>query len=122
MTEDAPAPPAEDAANPAEWVGRRVAVLTQVAGGSRTLTAREEGVVLSFEQRKTGSWFAHSKDDKLWLDRLTLRKDDGEVYIANLDALSRIELLTPEDDAEEAPDATETRATGDTNDKAEGAA
>ncbi|MEM7680868.1 MAG: hypothetical protein AAF288_02835 [Planctomycetota bacterium] len=95
--------PADLPSDPGQWIGQRVAVVTQVVGGSRTLTQREEGVVVSFEQRKTGSWYAHSKDDKLWLDRLTLRKDDGEVYMANLDALARIEWLNapPEASAEQ---------------------
>jgi hypothetical protein len=53
------------------------------------------GVVESWEDRPTGSWYAHGKDDKLWLQRLTLRKIDGEItsvvvddktYIARLEA------------------------------------
>jgi len=34
---------------------------------------------LEYSQQQTGSWFAHSKDDKLWLDRLLIRKADGEL-------------------------------------------
>ena len=77
-----------------EWqVGQRVRVTKQVARQQRVFTAAAEGVIEKHEQRKTGSWFAHSKDDKLWLDRLVIRKDDGELYIANLDSQTRVEVL-----------------------------
>lgn len=52
-----------------------------------------EGEVVKFEQAKTGSWYAHSKDKKLWLDRLTLRKGDGEMVVVNLDQYSRVDML-----------------------------
>ena len=52
-----------------------------------------EGEVVQYRQAKTGSWFAHSKDDRLWLDRLELRMDDGERTILNLDQYSRIEAV-----------------------------
>ena len=32
-----------------------------------------EGVITRYQQSKTGSWFAHARDDQLWLDRLELR-------------------------------------------------
>lgn len=72
--------------------GVRVRVIQQIAGRNRALTTEVEGTVLRYEQRQTGSWFAHAKDDKLWLDRLVLRKDDGELITLNLDASSRVEL------------------------------
>ncbi len=34
-----------------------------------------------------------AKDDKLWLDRLVLRKDDGEVVVCNLDSYTRVEMI-----------------------------
>ncbi len=52
-----------------------------------------EGVVLRVGQQKTGSWFAHSKDKKLWIDRVELRKDDGELAYVNLDQYSRVDVL-----------------------------
>lgn len=52
-----------------------------------------EGEVVAFDQAKTGSWYAHSKDKKLWLDRLTLRKPDGEIVVVNLDQFSRVDFL-----------------------------
>jgi hypothetical protein len=73
--------------------GVRVKVTQQIAGRDYTWTSEVRGTVLEFEQKQTGSWFAHSKDDKLWLDRLRLRKDDGELTTLNLDASSHIEVL-----------------------------
>lgn len=46
---------------------------------------------MSYDQQPTGSWYAHSKGDKLWLDRLKLRKEDGEIISLILDAFSHID-------------------------------
>jgi hypothetical protein len=53
-----------------------------------------EGEVLSHAMEPTGSWYAHGKADKLWLPRLRIRKDDGELTTLNLDNNSRITLLS----------------------------
>ncbi len=74
-------------------VGQRVVVIQQIPQGDSPLTIRTQGIVEKLEQRKTGSWYAHAKDDKLWLDRLVLRKDDGEIVVFNLDHYSRVEAL-----------------------------
>jgi len=50
-----------------------------------------EGVITRFQQAKTGSWFAHARDDQLWLDRLELRLDDGELVVLILDQYTVIE-------------------------------
>lgn len=71
--------------------GKRVRVTQQVPFGRKTNTISVEGVVMRFGQQKTGSWFAHSKDDKLWLDRLEIKKDDGELVVCNLDQYSVVE-------------------------------
>ena len=73
--------------------GQRVRVTQQIPQGTSTWTTALEGEVVSYRQSKTGSWFAHSKDDRLWLDRLELRRDDGEVVVCNLDRFSRVDLL-----------------------------
>ncbi len=74
--------------------GQRVRVTQQVPRLSGGGSISVEGQIVRFGQQKTGSWFAHSRDDRLWLDRLELRKDDGEVVIVNLDQYSNVELLT----------------------------
>ena len=73
--------------------GTRVRVTQQIPFGQVTRTTQVEGEVLRAGQQKTGSWFAHAKDKKLWLDRLELRKPDGEIIVINLDQYSRVEAL-----------------------------
>jgi len=75
--------------------GARVKVTQQIAGRDYTWTSDVLGIVVSYEQKQTGSWFAHSRDDKLWLDRLTLRKEDGELTTLVLDEYSHINIEAP---------------------------
>jgi hypothetical protein len=78
--------------------GTRVKVTQQIAhrDPSRVLVREVEGMIEKYSQRQTGSWFAHSRDDKLWLDRLQLRKANGELTTLNLDDYSHIEILQPQ--------------------------
>jgi hypothetical protein len=71
--------------------GTRVRVTQQIPAVRRTASTTVEGTVVRYRQSKTGSWFAHGLHDKLWLDRLELRKDDGEVVVLNLDQYSVVE-------------------------------
>ena len=73
--------------------GSKVKVTQQIAARDRAWTTEVTGTVVRYEQAKTGSWFAHSKDDRLWLDRLTLKKADGEISVLTLDQYSRVEFL-----------------------------
>jgi len=75
--------------------GVKVKVTQQIAARDYAWSTPVSGTVVGFEQKPTGSWFAHSKDDRLWLDRLVLRKEDGEITTLNLDKFSRIEIETP---------------------------
>ncbi len=75
------------------------AVVQQMPHRDQTWTNTLEGVITRLQQSKTGSWFAHSKDDHLWLDRMELRLDDGELVILNLDQYTVIEPV----DAARAP-------------------
>ena len=74
--------------------GTRVRVTNSIEFGTR---ARErvsvEGMVVRFAEQKTGSWFAHGRDGKVWIDRLELRKHDGELVKVNLDRNSEVEVL-----------------------------
>ena len=72
--------------------GVRVKVTQQIPARDYTWTTGVSGTVVGYEQKQTGSWFAHSKNDKLWLDRLTLRKSDGEITTLNLDDYTHIEI------------------------------
>ena len=75
--------------------GVKVKITQQIAARDHSLSTVVRGTVTSFGQKQTGSWYAHSKNDKLWLDRLTLRKDDGEISTLNLDEYSVVEFETP---------------------------
>jgi len=74
-------------------IGSRVRVLQQVMLSNAGKVTCVEGVVMRVGQQKTGSWFAHGRDKKLWLDRVELRKDDGELVVVNLDQYSRVEVV-----------------------------
>jgi len=73
--------------------GMRIRVTQQVMRGANSSTVSVEGEVLRVGQQKTGSWFAHAKDKKLWLDRVELRRDDGELVTVNLDQYSVVEAI-----------------------------
>ena len=73
--------------------GANVRVTQQIAARDHTWTTDVRGIVVDFSQRPTGSWYAHSKNDHLWLDRLTLRKPDGELITLNLDEYSQVEVI-----------------------------
>jgi hypothetical protein len=74
--------------------GQRLRISQQVPRQNGPLRTVIEGTLVRIGQQKTGSWFAHSKDKKLWLDRLELRKDDGELVVLNLDHYTSIEILS----------------------------
>lgn len=74
--------------------GARVRVVQQMPQRGQTFTATIEGTVLRQERQTSGSWFARNKQDRVWLDRLVVRKDDGEISILNLDEYSRVEVLS----------------------------
>ncbi len=75
--------------------GTRVRVTQQLPHRNHPWTNTIEGIITRYQQAKTGSWFAHAKNDQLWLDRLELRLDDGELVILNLDQYTVIEQLLP---------------------------
>jgi hypothetical protein len=73
--------------------GVNVKVTQQIGARDRAMATEVFGTVVTFEQRKTGSWFAHADEDRLWLDRLVLRKADGELTTLVLDQASRIDFV-----------------------------
>ncbi len=74
--------------------GARVRVTQQIAARNNAWSTPVEGAVVSYEQKQTGSWYAHSRGGRLWLDRLVLRKPSGEVSTLNLDEFSQVEVLS----------------------------
>ncbi len=73
--------------------GTRVRVTQQLPQTHTVWSTAVEGVVVRYRQAQTGSWFAHAKGDRLWLDRLELKKDDGELVALNLDRYSVIDAV-----------------------------
>lgn len=71
--------------------GQRVRIRQMIDRRDRDWQAEIVGTIEKVEMQKTGSWYAHSKDDKLWLQRILLRKDDGELSMLNIDEHTRIE-------------------------------
>jgi len=83
------APKPADAFSP----GDLVEITQQIPQRDDVWTTKIRGTVVQYEQVKTGSWFAHARHDKLWLDRLTVRTDDGEILELNLDTYTHAEVL-----------------------------
>jgi hypothetical protein len=75
--------------------GARVKIVQQIAARNYSWSSEIRGTVVEYSQEQTGSWYAHSKDDKLWLDRLTLQKADGEITTLNLDEFSVVQIESP---------------------------
>src|SRR4051812_30471549 len=85
--------------------GARVVVTQQIAHRmrERAYSDKVSGTVVGFEQKPTGSWFAHSKGEKLWLDRLKIRQENGELTTLVLDEYSVVEVADAPAVAEVAP-------------------
>ncbi len=66
-------------------VGTPVCITTKTWRRDRATEARTCGTVEAWEELPTGSWYAHGKDDRLWLRRLKLRKVDGEISLLVVD-------------------------------------
>ena len=73
--------------------GTRLRVSQQMPLRDESWTTTVEGVVVRHEQVRTHSSYAHSRDFRHWLDRLELKKDDGELVLLNLDQFSKIEEI-----------------------------
>ena len=73
--------------------GQRVRIYQEIDRREGNWQHEVMGTVVSAEAEKTGSWHAAGKDDKLWLNRIRLRKDDGELTTVVVDQHSRVEVL-----------------------------
>lgn len=82
------------AAFPKLSAGDRIRVSERVVGYDQTWLTHVEGEVVSCEPETTGSWFAQAKHNKLWLLRIRLRKDDGEITALNVDQNTEIQILS----------------------------
>ncbi len=73
--------------------GLRVRVVQKLRVQDTVWCAEVQGVVVAYRHESTGSWYAHGKDGKYWLNRLRLRKDDGELTALVLDDSSVVSRL-----------------------------
>ena len=73
--------------------GQRVRIIQEVDRREGNWRSEVVGVIQSIGQEKTGSWHAHGKNGRLWLLRVRLRKDDGELTTITADSLTKVELL-----------------------------
>ena len=83
-----------DTTGQAYGVGSMVRVSKQLVLGDGPSEFVIQGEVLRVGQQKTGSWYAHAQDKKLWLDRVEIKKADGEIVVVNLDDGARVELVS----------------------------
>lgn len=74
--------------------GQRIRVLQQIDRREGNWSVAVEGTVQRVEAEKTGSWFAHGKDDRLWLYRIRLEKPSGEMTTVSVDQHTRLEVLS----------------------------
>jgi len=77
---------------------QRVRILQTVHAREGDWQTEIEGEVVRIASKPTGSWFAHGKNDKLWLCRLTIRKNDGELAELVLDRDSMVTILNDSPD------------------------
>lgn len=75
--------------------GTPVCITATTQRRGRPIEARVIGVIESWDQLPTGSWFVHGRDDKLWLDRVRLRKVDSEITLLVIDDATSIARLEP---------------------------
>jgi hypothetical protein len=82
--------------------GTQVCVRQRIEHRDRPIEAEVSGVVESWEDLPTGSWYAHGKRagaervyGRLWLNRLTLRKPDGEITTLVINSASEVVKIEP---------------------------
>ena len=71
-----------------------VKITQQIPRRLDTYTTSITGKVVRHERQSSGSWYARNKRNKVWLDRLVVQKDDGEISILNLDEYTVVEILS----------------------------
>lgn len=74
-------------------LGDRVTVTQTVRWRHRAATSDVVATVVSCGQDETGSWFAHSPSGRYMLQRMVLRKDDGECVDLVVDPATRVTIL-----------------------------
>jgi hypothetical protein len=73
--------------------GTVVRITQQIPRRTDTVTTTVTGKVVRQERQYSGSWFARNKSGRVWLDRLVVQKEDGEISILNLDGYTVVEVV-----------------------------
>lgn len=73
--------------------GQRIRVTQEIDRREGNWVHEVAGTVLAAQPEKTGSWHARGKDAKLWLQRIRLQKEDGEITTIVVDQHTRVEVL-----------------------------
>jgi hypothetical protein len=73
-----------------------VRVVQMIAARDGAWQTEVRGRVVSASREPTGSWFAHGRNGRLWLDRLRIQKADGEIADLVLDRESVVTILDEE--------------------------
>lgn len=73
--------------------GSSVRVVQRIRTRTGAWDTQVEGEVLSCRPQPTASWYARCKYDRLWLQRMRLKRPDGEIIDLVLDEDSVITVL-----------------------------
>ena len=73
--------------------GQRVRIIQEIVRREGNWQRELVGKVVWAKSEPTGSWFAHGKNDKLWLRRLRVEKENGELTTIVVDQHTRLEVL-----------------------------
>lgn len=83
----------QSAAGAALRPGVRVRVEQRIEARDGGWATAVEGEVLSYGPERSGSWFAGGRNGVVWLNRLRLRKPDGEITALNVDQNTVVTIL-----------------------------
>lgn len=73
--------------------GQRIRIYQEIERREGNWRNEIIGTVVEVMPQKTGSWNAHGRDDRLWLNRIRIRKADGEESLISVDQHTRYEVL-----------------------------
>ena len=73
--------------------GTRIKVTQRIDRRQGSWSSETIGTVLSVQAKPTGAWYAHGRNDKYWLVRIELQKDDGERSLLILDRHTELIVL-----------------------------
>ena len=73
--------------------GTRVRVVQEIHQTDPSYRAETAGVIESWDEEPTATWYAHGRNGRLWLERLRLRKADGEISVLAMDPHTRVQSI-----------------------------